>query len=258
MYYIPTSTELYALAQHHNYDTSMGKSQWIANMKQQYGNNWRRRIYDKMMTPSAAKTQIVQTPTVDTGGNTPYLNIDTGKLPWEYPVDDPIPWKSKSNIKNRTQCMNQLDFVKCDPSLRFTWVDKSVYDKYGIPQDGTQSKQIPMFQFKNVNGVMTERSQSEIDDLNSQMDKYCDEIVDSCDQRFPSTPDPTPTPDPDPTPTPDPLDLPREELLGPPTQQKEEENFIKKYKYPLIAAGVVIIALMIMKKNAQPTVILTK
>ena len=247
---LQSGPNIYRMAQTYGWgNTSMGESQWIANMKSKYGNGWRRKVQDKISLPlSAVQTKNVLSAN-DNPSQAPMFN--TGKLPWDYPVDQPVSWTPKSLIKTKTQCMNQLDLIKCDPSLRFTSVDKSVYEKYGIAQDGTQTKQIPMFQFANVNGVMTERSQSEIDGMNAKLDSYCTKVVENCEQRFPNTP-------------------PEEEIveetlkdirlddMPPPPSPLEEKSFIQKYKYPLIAVGIVIIAILIMKNKAQPTVIVTK
>jgi hypothetical protein len=143
---LPNAPTLYVMAQNKNWgDTSMGESQWIANMKQEYGNNWRRLVHNK----------IIQASSVHSG-----RDVDTKPTVFAPPV--------------------------------------------------------------------------------------------------PPNPIPTPTPDPDPTPTPDPLVFPRGEMLGPPTQQKEEENFIKKYKYPLMAAGVIIVALIVMRRNRSQTIVTKK
>ena len=152
---LQSGPNLYRMAQTYGWgNTSMGESQWIANMKSKYGNGWRRKVQDKIRLPLSVQTKNVMPSANDTQSPTPSqaTMFNTGKLPWDYPVDQPVSWKPKSLIKTKTQCMNQLDFIKCDPSLRFTSVDKSVYEKYGIAQDGTQTKQIPMFQFANVNG----------------------------------------------------------------------------------------------------------
>ena len=61
MYNIPSGTQLYTLAQNRNWnDTSVGESQWIVNMKQQYGNNWRRRLYDNMMMAPAKPLTLLK------------------------------------------------------------------------------------------------------------------------------------------------------------------------------------------------------
>ena len=100
-------------------------------------------------------------------------------------------------------------------------------------------------------GVMTERSQSEIDDMNDKLDSYCTKVAENCEQRFSQAPQEE--------------ELVEEKFtdirlddMPPPPSPLEEKSFIQKYKYPLIAVGVVIIAILIMKNKAQPTVIVTK
>jgi len=268
------------MAQDYNWgDTSMGESQWIANMKVSYGNGWRRIVHNTLLNNSPY--QAAQE--VKTEEYTNYeVNPNFGKyeFPFDRPVDNPVSWKPKNLIKNMTQCMNQLDMTACSPENRYSHVDKSSYHYYGFAQDGSDHKKIPLFQFKRLGGIGTqyvERSASEQLSLNKQMDDWCTGIVNSCNTRFPETGGNTTsgTPlgcmnteatnyDSSATEEDGSCIFPQAVVEAPPEftpgAKKDEgaEDFIKKYKYPLIAAGVVIIGFMLMKKTAQPTVIVTK
>jgi len=254
MYNIPNASNLYTECQNRNCtDTSMGESQWIANMKQHYGGNWRRRVYDNLIMAPAQATHVVKEQTKQQPRTLAVAQFQSIKAPWERPVDDPISWKSKSNIKNYTQCMNQLDFIKCPPEKRTTSVHKSVYDQYGLTQDGSEYTDIGMFtKFK---GKLT--TQTEQEGYHQQLDNYCSQVAQSCETRFPAPPPPPPAPAPAPPPpvdpfvpptSPPPTPLPPE----PSAKEGEGEDFMTKYKYPLIAVGLVVLVL-ILKKKPTPT-----
>ena len=255
MYNIPNASNLYTECQNRNCtDTSMGESQWIANMKQHYGGNWRRRVYDNLIMAPAQATHVVKEQTKQQPRTLAVAQFQSIKAPWERPVDDPISWKSKSNIKNYTQCMNQLDFIKCPPEKRITSVHKSVYDQYGLTQDGSEYTDIGMFtKFK---GKLT--TQAEQEGYHQQLDNYCSQVAQSCETRFPAPPPPPPpAPAPAPPPpvdpfvpptSPPPTPLPPE----PSAKEGEGEDFMTKYKYPLIAVGLVVLVL-ILKKKPTPT-----
>jgi len=285
---LPSSSKLYTMAQDYNWgDTSMGESQWIANMKVSYGNGWRRTVHNTLLNNSNLNAEAPPVKT-QVNANKPQVNPNFGmfEFPFDRPVDHPVSWKPKNLIKNMTQCMNQLDMTACSPENRFIHVDKSAYHYYGFAQDGSDHKKVPLFQFKRLGGIGTsgigtnyvERSASEQMVLNKKMDDWCTGIVNSCNTRFPETGggntggevigcmqsaatnfDSYATEDDGscifpsgPSSQPLPVDIPG--------GKKDEgtEDFIKKYKYPLIAAGVIIIGFMLMKKTAQPTVIVTK
>ena len=261
MYNIPSGSQLYTLAQNRNWnDTSMGQSQWVANMKQQYGNNWRQKVYDKMMIAPASATHVVKTPDAPPT-STPNTNVAvsptwmTSQSPWDRPVDHPISWKPKSSIKNYTQCMNQLDFIKCPPEQRMISVHKSMYAQYGLPQDGSEYTDIGMFT-EHKGNITTQAEQTA---LHGKMDTYCTQVAQSCETRFPQAPPPAPAPAPAPPvdpfvpPTsPPPTPLPPE----PSAKEGEGEDFMTKYKYPLIAVGLVVLVLILKKKpTAQPIIV---
>jgi len=251
MYNIPSGTQLYTLAQNRNWnDTSMGESQWIVNMKQQYGNNWRRKLYDYIMIAPAQATHVVKEQTQQQPQTLAVAQFQSRKAPWERPVDDPISWKSKRNIKNYTQCMNQLDFIKCPPEKRITSVHKSVYDKYGLPQDGSEYTDIGMFtMFK---GKVT--TQAEQEGYHQQLDNYCGKVAESCATRFPPPPPPSPAPPPPVDPFVPPTSPPPV-TNGQPSAKEGEEDFMKKYKYPLIAGAIILVALILMRRpKGQPQV----
>lgn len=273
---LPSASKLYLMAQDYNWgDTSMGQSQWIANMKSNYGSGWRRSVHNSLVKKGGVGGRAAITPQKEVqndavAGQT--FGLGFKGHPFERPVDWPVSWKPTSTIKNQTQCLNQLDSTKCKPEDRFVIVDKSAYHLYGFAQDGTQNKKVPWFKYERLGGpgtMYTERSVAEQNSLNQQMDTWCDNVVNSCYQRFPSggtsTPPPAPvTPEPvTPAPvTPAPV-TPTPPPSGDGSKKEEEikEDFMKKYKFPLIAAGVVIVAMMVMMrgdKQAQPTVIVTK
>jgi hypothetical protein len=271
---LPSAPKLYLMAQDFNWgDTSMGESQWIANMKTKYGSGWRRSVHNSLVKKGGTmiggggranadiKTQEVKNDAV--AGQT--FGLGFRGHPFERPVDWPVSWKPPSTIKNETQCLNQLSLTKCAPEDRFVVVDKSAYHLYGFNQDGTENKKVPWFKYERLGGpgtMYTERSVAEQNNLNQQMDTWCDGVVNSCYERFTdngtSTPPPAPvTPDPvTPAPT-----TPPPSGDGAKNEEEVKEDFMKKYKFPLIAAGVVIVAMIVMmgrNKQAQPTVIVTK
>ena len=277
---LPSASKLYILAQDFNWgDTSMGQSQWIANMKSKYGSGWRRIVHNSLLNSGmgAGGQMNAETPTktVQTQQNTAVAGQTFGLgfkgHPFERPVDWPVSWKPTNTIKNQTQCLNQLDSTKCKPEDRFVHVDKSAYHLYGFAQDGTQTKKVPWFKYERLGGpgtMYTERSVAEQNSLNQQMDTWCDDVVNSCYQRFPSGGTSTPAPVTPAPVTPEPVTPTTPAPTTPPPSgdgsKKEEEvkeDFMKKYKFPLIAAGVVIVAMIVMMggdKQAQPTVIVTK
>ena len=276
---LPSASKLYIMAQDFNWgDTSMGQSQWIANMKTKYGRGWRRVVHNSLLKSGMGAGGLMNadapTKTVQTEENTAVAGQTFGLgfkgHPFERPVDWPVSWKPPSTIKNQQQCLLQLNQTKCKPEDRFVMVDKSAYHLYGFAQDGTQNKKVPWFKYERLGGPgteYTERSVADQNSLNQKMDTWCDNVVNSCYQRFPgngtSTPPPV-TPDPvtpDPV-TPDPV-IPTTPPPTGDTSKTEEvkEDFMKKYKFPLIAAGVIIVAMIVMMggdKQAQPTVIVTK
>ena len=252
---LPSASKLYEMAQNNGWgDTSMGESQWIANQKNTYGGSWRRTVHNKIINMTGSLLQADTPKTPEPPKENPQALTDTTKYPWERPFDEPVSWQPKELIKNKTQCMNQLDLVRCRPEDRFVRVDRTAYDKYGFADDGTPYKDVPMFKYKKTGQGPTlkyvERTQAEIDGLNATMDSWCDKIVKSCRDRFDPKPTGGTTPPP-PTPTPAPTTTPTAKV-------DEEETFIQKYKYPLIAAGVILLAVILMRKQSQPTVIVTK
>jgi hypothetical protein len=221
-------------------DTSVGESQWIANMKNMYGNGWRRIVDTKIRNAMTIFTKAPDVKTIKVVDNPAVASnyIPTTTYPWDRPVDNPLP--NKKLITSLASCEKQVDYIKCNPSQRNYQISKEAYESYGIAQDGTSSKKIGMFDYICSDGNCTRRTQAEVDSLNIKMDKYCSDITENCKQRFsdldtvPSTPG------------------------GGTSAKKELIPFMEKYKYPLIGAGVVLILIVLMKTNASSSPIIIR
>ena len=166
---LPNAQNLYLMAQNKNWgDTSMGESQWIANMKQEYGNNWRRLVHNK----------ILQASSVHSG-----RDVDTKPTVFVPPVPpNPIP-----------------------------------LDEDGIPPNPTPiggncaSTHGPRLDYVDENGNCILKTEYK-----------------------------------------DPGEQPGGGMNG------IEKSFIEKYKYPLMAAGVIIVALIVMRRNRSQTIVTKK
>ena len=92
-------------------------------------------------------------------------------------------------------------------------------------------------------------TQAEQEGYNKQLDNYCGKVAESCATRFPAPP----------LPIADVIDP----FFPPPAPPPEasakegEEDFMKKYKYPLIAGAIVLLALILTRKprGTQPIII---
>ena len=200
---LPGAPRLYRMAQDSRWgDTSMGESQWIANMKTQYGGGWRRIVHNKII----ASTELINThQTKDIHGcQDPnalnYMQIATKNCCCQYPVSG-CTYPSATNYNE----LAVIDDGSC------------TYAPAPVPgcMDSTAT---------NYNASATAEDGSCI---------FPDGIV-------PLVVPPVPPGGPD-------LPVPKLD---------EEKPFMEKYKYPLIAGGVILLAYMFMSKpqaQAQPT-----
>ena len=187
---LPGAATLYRMAQDRGHlsnedwaDTSMGESQWIANMKANHGGGWRRIIHNKLIASMTLQ--------------------------------------SEHQSKHIDGCM--------DPAaLNYM----------------SQATKNCCCNYPAVPGCMYPTATN----YNS------DATVDDGSCTYASAPPPPPPPPPDAPPVEPPVVPPVVPPVGGPAPEPkldEEKPFMEKYKYPLIAVGVVLLAFMFMKDKPQ-------
>jgi hypothetical protein len=212
MLQLPGAPTLYRMAQDRGHlssedwaDTSMGESQWIANMKAKHGGSWRRIIHNKLIGSMTIVSEV----------QSKHINgcMDPSALNYK-----------EIATKN---CCCQYPVSGC------TYPSATNYNELAVIDDGSCT-----YAPAPVPGCMESTATNY--DASATTDNG------SC--TFAAAPPIEPISGEDPPPP-------------APPKSADEQPFMEKYKYPLIAAGVVIVAMIVMmgrNKQAQPTVIVTK
>tara|TARA_R110000824_G_scaffold6208_6_gene28689 strand:- start:1182 stop:1823 length:642 start_codon:yes stop_codon:yes gene_type:complete len=199
---LPGAPRLYRMAQDSRWgDTSMGESQWIANMKTQYGGGWRRIVHNKII----ASTELINThQTKDIHG-----------------CQDPN--ALNYNFQATKNCCCKYLVPGC------MYPSATNYNASATSDDGSCT-------YAAISNPLPGCMQSTATNYNASA---------TADDGSCIFPDGTVPPVVPPVPPVGGPDLPVLKL-------DEEKPFMEKYKYPLIAGGVILLALMFMKDSPTP------
>lgn len=212
MLLLPGAPTLYRMAQDRGHlssddwgDTSMGESQWIANMKAKHGGSWRRIIHNKLIGSMTIVSEV-QSKHIN-GCMDPsalnYMEIATKNCCCQYPVSG------------------------C------TYPSATNYNASATSDDGSCT-------YAAISNPLPGCMQSTATNYNASATVDDGRCIFPDGGVLPGVPPVPPVGGPD---------LPVLKL-------DEEKPFMEKYKYPLIAGGVILLAYMFMSKpqaQAQPT-----